>query len=144
MVIEQATTGDRASILLLLQQHELPDAGLDVGGSALVAREGAEVVGCVALEVYGSAGLLRSLAVDGGFRGRGIGKQLTSAVISAARGRGLTELYLLTQTAGDFFPRFGFVAVERAAVRSTIRQSVEWTSACPASALVMRVTLDQS
>ena len=53
----------------------------------------------------------------------------------------IKSVYLLTETAGGFFPRFGFRAIPRDAVDPAVQRSVELTSACPASALVMRLEL---
>lgn len=103
--------------------------------------DGQDFVGCAALEIYGQAGLLRSVAVAEAWRSQGFGRGLTEMALNLARQRGLTELYLLTETAGEFFPRFGFTPVSRAEVPPAVQQSVEFTTACPASALVMRLRL---
>ena len=44
---------------------------------------------------------------------------------------------LLTTTAEGWFPRLGFVRVDRARVPAAVQLSVEFTAACPASAVVM-------
>jgi amino-acid N-acetyltransferase len=59
-------------------------------------------------------------------------------VIADAEARGIPALYLLTTTAERYFPRFGFEVVERAEVPDDVRTTAEFTSACPASAVVMR------
>src|SRR6266567_3236122 len=46
-------------------------------------------------------------------------------------------VYLLTETAGQFFPKFGFTAITRAQVESAVLESPEFTTACPKSAMVM-------
>jgi N-acetylglutamate synthase-like GNAT family acetyltransferase len=74
-------------------------------------------------------------------RTRGIGTALVEDRIGWARGRGLTALYLLTTTARDYFPRFGFEVVTRDAGPAEIAASEEWRSACPASATAMRLAL---
>lgn len=88
--------------------------------------------------------LLRSVAVDATRRGEGFGHQLTQAALDLARARGLSQVYLLTTTAADFFPRFGFRVVARSEVDPAVRQSVEFTTACPASAVAMRADLGSS
>ena len=93
-------------------------------------------------KVYPSGVLLRSVAVDSAWRGRGIGHQLTSAGLDLARSLGAGAAYLLTTTAGDFFPRFGFAPIERAEVPDDVKGSIEFGSACPSSALVMRAALN--
>jgi hypothetical protein len=50
-------------------------------------------------------------------------------------------VFLLTETAPAFFARFGFTDIDRARVPETIRQTVEFSSACPASARVMVLDL---
>jgi amino-acid N-acetyltransferase len=57
--------------------------------------------------------------------------------IGQAQVHGVRRVFLLTETAADFFPRFGFRPVARTAVPAAVQQSVEFSSACPASALVM-------
>lgn len=138
VTIESAYPADLAAILSLLAENGLPQAGLqDHLETALVARAAQGVVGSAALELYGSAALLRSVAVAEPCRGRGLGQQLTQAALTLARQRRVTAVYLLTETAGDFFPRLGFKPVERNRVPDEVRGSLEFTTLCPDSALAM-------
>lgn len=140
--IRAATADDVPQIRALLEQHHLPLLGLEPHvATTLVAQRNARVVGCAALEIHGAAGLLRSVAVDEPRRGEGLGHQLTQAALDLARARGLSQVYLLTTTAADFFPRFGFRVVARSDVDPAVQQSVEFTTACPASAIAMRADL---
>src|SRR5438309_1862897 len=108
VVIASAAGEDLAVVLDLLGRCNLPQAGLERHlATTLVAREGVRIVGCAALELYGRAALLRSVAVEPSSRGLGLGGQLTHAALDLARSRGVKALYLLTQSAGEFFPRFG-------------------------------------
>ena len=109
----------------------------------MAVREG-RVVGCVALEVYGPVALLRSLVVSPGDRGRRLGERLTAGAVDEARGRGVRDLYLLTQTAADFFPRFGFTVEDRASAPKSLGESEEFRSCCPASAVMMRLRIPSS
>jgi amino-acid N-acetyltransferase len=138
VVIEPARAADLPGILALLAQHRLPAADIERHlDAALVARDGARVIGCAAVELYGADGLLRSVAVDERRQGTGLGRRLTEAALALAARRGVRRLYLLTETAARFFPRFGFRPIDRAVVASDVRQSVEFTSACPDTALAM-------
>jgi amino-acid N-acetyltransferase len=47
----------------------------------------------------------------------------------------------LTTTAERYFPKFGFERIERNDVPASVQASVEFTSACPSSAIVMRKPL---
>jgi amino-acid N-acetyltransferase len=136
--IESARPEDLAAMLALLDQYRLPHAALERHvADAVVARDGSRVVGCAAVERYGPSGLLRSVAVDGPLRRTGLGGRLTDAALAHARVQGVRTVYLLTETAAEFFPRFGFRPIARDAVDPAVRASVEFTSACPSTALAM-------
>jgi amino-acid N-acetyltransferase len=140
--IERASEPDRPSILQLLRDARLPlDGLLEHLNTAFVAREGVAVVGCAALEVYRDGALLRSVAVAPAARGNGVGQRLTDAAIALATSLGSPAVYLLTTTAEFYFPRFGFRSITREHVPMTVQQSIEFRSACPASAVVMRKVL---
>jgi amino-acid N-acetyltransferase len=140
--IDPAVAADWPSIRDLLGRSELATDGLEAHlGTTLVAREPRGIVGCAALELYGNAALLRSLAVEPGTRETGVGTALAVAALELARRRRVRRVYLLTKTAVDFFPRFGFVRVARADVPAAVRRSVEFTHLCPASAAVMLLEL---
>jgi amino-acid N-acetyltransferase len=133
---------DLPVVTSLLTEAGLPLAGLDPRlGQTLIASQEERVVGCVALEVYGKAALLRSLVVAPGIRGHGLGERLAAEVLDLARREGVRDVYLLTETASQFFPRFGFLIEDRATAPTTLQQSVEFRSACPASAVMMHARL---
>jgi amino-acid N-acetyltransferase len=140
--IGPASPEDEAAVLALLDRSRLPKDGLtDHLGTTIVARHGDRIVGTAALELYADGALLRSVAVDPEMRGRGIGHRLTDAATRRAAELGVPALYLLTTTAERFFPRFGFSTISRDDVPGTVKASVEFGSACPDSATVMRKML---
>jgi amino-acid N-acetyltransferase len=142
IVIEPASATEAGDIERLLETAKLPAAGArERIDSTLVARADGRIVGSAALEIYPSGVLLRSVAVDESWRGHGLGTQLTQAALTLARNRGATAAFLLTTTASQFFPRFGFAPVDRADVPDDVRRSVEFTSACPSTAVAMRAHL---
>ena len=129
-------------MLQLVARNGLPPDGLaDHAATAVVARVDGRVAGCAALEIYADGALLRSVAVDETARGAGVGQQLVRAALDLASRRGVPSVFLLTTTAAAFFPRFGFRPVSRADVPPGVRRSVEFESACPASAIVMTLDL---
>ena len=141
-MIEPATTRDLPEIRALLERLHLPLAGVDEHlRTMLVARDGEHVVGTAALELYADGALLRSVAVEPRQQGRQLGHQLTDAALRLAASHGASAVFLLTTTAERFFPRFGFEPIAREDVPSSVRTSVEFQSACPASAIVMRKQL---
>lgn len=138
-VIRQANEADVSAIEALLRDNALPVDGVrDRLGTTLVATEEGRVIGTAALEVFDDGALLRSVAVAAPRRSSGAGGRLVQALLELLSERDLRAVYLLTTTAEAYFPRFGFQRVSREVVPPGVRQSVEFTSACPASAAVMR------
>jgi amino-acid N-acetyltransferase len=137
-MIRPAEASDIDRIEALLRDGHLPlDGARDAFRVGFVAEDGHAIVGAVALEMYPDSALLRSLVVDRSVQGKGLGARLTQAAIGEAQRRGVTSIYLLTTTAEAFFPRFGFVAVDRQSMPASIQGSVEFQSACPATAIAM-------
>lgn len=126
----------------MLDENHLPPDGLRAHlQTTIVARQHGRIVGSAALEMYLDGALLRSVAVAPALQHHGLGQQLTDAAISLARDAGVPAVYLLTTTAERYFPRFGFERIERQQVPASVQTSVEFTSACCASATVMRKSL---
>jgi amino-acid N-acetyltransferase len=63
---------------------------------------------------------------------------LVETLLDRAHGSRLDEIYLLTTTAENFFPKFGFVATTRATVPGALQASAEFQGACPDTAVVMK------
>ncbi|HEY0970891.1 MAG TPA: arsenic resistance N-acetyltransferase ArsN2 [Gemmatimonadales bacterium] len=142
--LRAATAADLAAVERLLASAGLPVAGVaDLFASEaddfVVASEAGsgELLGVGGLEVRGDDALLRSVAVRDDARVRGVGRELVQRLVSDAESRGLRAIYLLTQTAEHYFPRFGFERVERSEVPDTIRETSEFRGVCPDSATCM-------
>ena len=138
--IRPAHPADRPAVVELLHAEGLPSEDVDPSLAGFVVAEQGEgrVIGVAGLERYDRFGLLRSVAVSAEARGRGLGARLTEAVLEGAASRGLVEVYALTTTAADYFPRLGFEVVARAAVPAPVRASAEFSTLCPASAVALR------
>ena len=140
--MRQARTEDLPQVLELLRQAGLPPEGVAQHlESFLLEFDGDRLVGCAGLEIWGQAGLLRSVAVHSDYRSRGIAGGLVRAALEQAHRRGLKSLSLLTTTAEDYFPRFGFVRVERSQLPAALHASEEFRGACPATAAALYLTL---
>ena len=142
--IEACTSTEVPAILRLLSSAGLPAAALGSHSDTALfaAREDGRLVGCAALEIYDGVGLLRSVAVEAEARGTGLGRRLTAAALKLARERGLTAVYLLTETAAAFFSKQGFSEVDRASAPAALSSSEEFAVACPevATCMVFRLT----
>jgi amino-acid N-acetyltransferase len=141
--VRLAEATELGPVLELLRANRLPETGLaEHTANLLVAVEHERIVGSSALEIYGDAALLRSVAVEPTRRGLGLGVALTRAALDLARERGGRAVYLLTDTAAEFFARLGFRRITRAEAVPAVGASVEFTTACPASATCMMLHLD--
>ena len=139
---EPARPHDLPEAVELLRRAQLPTHGVvDHFGNYLVVRDEGRLVGLAGIEVCGSAGLLRSVVVDSDYRGEGAGRALLDSVLALARRMGLSQVYLLTTTARDYFARHGFAECPREEAPELIRQSWEFQVGCPSTSTFMRRTL---
>jgi amino-acid N-acetyltransferase len=147
--LRDATAEDLAAVTALLRASKLAPNAVDAqfGPQFSVAIDSGDqrVIGVAGIEVYGDAentlGLLRSAAVDPAWRNHGIGRALTEDRLAWAARHKLAAVYLLTETAADYWPRFGFARMERALAPEPLMASHEWRQGCPASAVAMVRTM---
>ena len=138
-----ATANDLPAVLELLEANELPTAGVeDHLEHFQLEFANKNLIGCAGLEVHGQAGLLRSVAVSENHRSTGLGKRLVRAVLEHAKAHHLSSLSLLTTTAQDYFPRFGFQITSRASLPESLHASAEFRGFCPDSAIAMTLKLE--
>lgn len=135
---------DMVEIRALLATVGLEQSGAedDCFPAFFTLRNETGLSGVVGLEVYGDDAILRSLAVAPSSRGGGYGWMLADLVISQARYRGVRRIYLLTESASDFFAaKFGFRAVDRATVSPRIAGTSQFSSSECLRATTMRLDL---
>ena len=137
--LRRGTSADLHGIVELLVTAGLPTADLaDIEHlDTWVLNVGSSLVGAVALERYGSEGLLRSLVVAPEHRKRGYAARLVDRLETDARAAGIERLVLLTETAEAFFGCRGYGSIDRNSVSESLRQSAEFRSLCPVSARCM-------
>jgi amino-acid N-acetyltransferase len=145
LVLRAAEQNDWPAIAALLTAANLPlDGAEEHLLGFLLAYQDKALAGCAALERYGSHALLRSVAISEAQRGKDLGSLLVSQILDQARAAGIEDVVLLTTTAADFFPRFGFRVIMRADAPSPVQDSIEFKSACPDSAVVMLLDLSSA
>jgi amino-acid N-acetyltransferase len=145
ITIRNAADDDLEAVERLLSASNLPIEGVaDNFSNFLIAENGADIAGAIGLERFGSVALLRSAVIAAEHRGTGIGRRLVEALLASARSTGIEQIYLLTTTAADYFPRFGFTRISRSEVPHAIKASVEFQGACPDTATVMLLSFREA
>jgi N-acetylglutamate synthase-like GNAT family acetyltransferase len=139
--IRPAQIVDQKIIRTLLCDFKLPQDGLYKTKLWVLQLSNGVVAGVAGLELYGKNGLLRSVAVIKNMQNQGYGTTLTSFVIEEAKNGGVMDLFLLTTTAAEFFKKLGFKMENREKIVGGIKDSVEFKSACPKTAVLMRLSL---
>jgi len=77
-----------------------------------VALDGAEVVGCCALDIYSKRiAEIRSLAVSSKYQGQGIGVKLVQKCLKLATKKGISEVFAITGRP-EFFSKLGLTTFQ--------------------------------
>lgn len=139
MMIRVADAEDLPDILELLENCGLPTDDIDEEEiEFLVAVDGHQLAGVAGLERLGQElGLLRSVAVAANARGLEVANRLCAELLAEADEDGLSEVYLLTLNAADYFAQLGFTTVARERVPQPVRDTAEFSQLCPNDAVVM-------
>jgi N-acetylglutamate synthase-like GNAT family acetyltransferase len=134
---------DRPELEAFLQMQALTTVDINPKMLAdfLLARREGILVGSVGLERHTKMGLLRSVAVDRSLRGMGLGKRLVMGMEDRARGRGVKQMFLLTDGAEEFFLALDYRPLDRLDAPSGIRHTQQFRDLCPASSTFMTKVL---
>ncbi len=143
MYFRKAKKSDTAAIKKLLITQALPVKDIEnfIDNFIVIIRND-KIIGSVGLEIYGEKALLRSLVVEPEFQRQRLGVQLIDEIIKKARLSRITDLYLLTETAEDFFIKLNFIKIDRESVDPRINQCAEFTECCPCSAICMTINIE--
>lgn len=145
--IRQTTVADFEGVQALLAACGLPSGDLtaeSLDGFHVAVGDDDEIVGVAGLQQIGDAALLRSVAVQPGLHGSGLGSRLVDAALALAQTRSIRALYLIPndETAHGFFARRGFTGIERSGVPEAIRSLPEFTYLCPQTYPCVWISLD--
>ncbi len=113
----------------LLEAHHLPTEELEDWLEHFVVAEGdGRLIGCGGMEPFAedSAGLVRSMAVEGDLHSTGVGSRILAWVEEHARDLGVRHLLLFTMEAGPFYERFGYKLVDLDAFPLSARRSWQY------------------
>lgn len=137
--IRPAAAKDCDEVCALLSISKLPIDDIDrTLPHFFVAEVDSSIAGVIGLEVYEQFGLLRSMATKQKYRNYGIATGLVNTLMSYAATTGLKEIYLLTETAKEYFEKKSFTVIERTKVPAAVQQSAEFSHVCPSHAIVMK------
>jgi amino-acid N-acetyltransferase len=141
--IRRGRAPDLAAVLALLHDGRLPTEDLTSapGLQLWVLESEGRLLGVIGLERFGTGALLRSLAVASGHQRHGFGHELVTRLEQDAQSAGVERLVLLTETAEAFFRRLGYEPIDRRYVPEEIKQSAEFRSLCPLSAVCLTKSL---
>lgn len=133
---------ERVQYRKLLEEASLPTDDFDQipdEDMTVVTNEGDAVIAgaCIQVSVSDAAALLRSVVVAPDHRRRGLGRQVVERAEGLAGRRGAKRLYLLTETAPEYFERFGYAPTPRDTLPARIAALPEATNLCPDTAMCM-------
>lgn len=132
-----------AELRALLATAKLPLAGLGDRRRYLgIHDERGNLVAAGGFQPCGESALLCSIAVNPAWRGRGLGQAIVRKLLATARKTGARDVYLLTETATDFFAALGFQNILRDQVPAAIAVTSQFTGSVCASAQAMRTSLN--
>jgi amino-acid N-acetyltransferase len=139
----KATELNRDELIILLRSNNLPweDLPTSLNDFYAMVDEG-KIVGLIGMERYAHYGLLRSMVVHPDYRNRLIAYKLVQALEQSAVKSGITAMYLLTETAEQYFSKRNYQVITRSEVPQALFQSSEFSHVCPVSATVMKKDLE--
>lgn len=142
LVLKKAEKTDVPKIGKILKEEDLIYE--DIESECIdffLAYEDPLFIGIIGLEKYDNIGLLRSLIVKKEYRKKGYGAKICKELMNYAQKNLISELFLLTCTAKDFFENIGFEIIDRTKVPDLIKNTSEFSNLCPASATCMYMNL---
>ena len=138
MKYREAEKSDIQSIRELICSSGLPSS--DVDGKAqkiFVAESDGKIVAVGGIEKLGGIALVRSIAVAPEYRKNGIASNIYQLLEEYASSSEVEELYLITESAKEYFQKLGFTEQERKTTPCLIQQTSQFSELCPSSATVM-------
>lgn len=132
-------------VVQFLHKVKLPTEDLSENSLAgfILAFDNSHLIGTAGIEYHNKYALLRSVAIDETQRNKKIAEALTKQILLEAESKGVCEVFLITNTADQYFEKQGFITVERVNVPIEIVTTQQFSTICPSSAVVMKKALTQ-
>ena len=141
MNIAPLTQNNFSKALELLKKNNLPTEDITELTNLFIIAENNDVIATIGIEFYKQHALLRSLAVEEAYRKKGIAQELINYIEDYAQRNGAEDLVLLTTSAEKYFQKRFYETIDRNSVPEEIKNSAEFSSVCPSSAVVMKKNL---
>ncbi len=147
MVFRKISESEKEKAYNLLIINKLPIEDISENVMLFGAFKGEKMLGIIGLEVLKEGnilrGLLRSTAVEIQARTHGIGTFLVAGLEKQAAQTGISELYLLTTSAENFFQKLNFEKIVRENAPLSLKQTGQFSDICPASATIMKKKISE-
>ena len=140
--IVELQADDLAQLQALLRLNHLPAQDCTGQGKFFYGIfEADELVAAGGLEATANDALLRSVVVQERLRSRGLARKICEHLIAQASSDGRQAIYLLTETAENYFEKLGFERITRSQVPAAIAATRQFTLLCPDSASCLKMSL---
>lgn len=142
MEIKEISPDEFDSVFELLAEAKLDFSDLKQPNIRLFRfEENGQTIGVGGLEIFDDLALLRSVALKPALHGKGLGKEIVAQIEKTARNSEIKSLYLLTNTAPDFFSSIGYQQIDRKDFAEPLKQTAQFAGLCPVSAVCMKKAL---
>lgn len=133
-IVRSADKNDVRLIKELLQACSLPTVQIEKHiQDFIVAEAQGSIIGTLGAVYDGNKALLRSFAVCEKKRKNGIGSRLINMMLKEMRKKGIKEVFLLTETAADYFIQLEFLEISRDIIPKILLIESGLDQACPCS-----------
>jgi N-acetylglutamate synthase-like GNAT family acetyltransferase len=131
---------EREGLVAALAKAGLPAADIENEDALFWRFENDDVpVGFGGLEIFGDQALLRSVVALPPVRNHGIGTAIVASLETEARIRHCRAVWVVTDTARDFFARLGYRACERSETPQPIREGALFARCATGTVMTKRL-----
>ena len=133
---------NRQALQVILKNESLCFNDINDEGVVLFeVKEKEIIIGYFGYELYGSYALFRSMVVVEGYRKMGYGALIWHEAKKKLRANQVAKVYLLTNTASEFFKGQGFNEIQRSSAPEEIASTTEFIEFCPSDSVCMMINL---
>ena len=133
----QSVDFSEVASLLVMNQLLVTDLSPEDMKNFWGAKLNGKIVAVGGIQIFGTDGLLRSIAILNQHQRNGYGKLIVEAVEDYAETIGLQNLHLLTETAEAFFHQLNYTTRPRLKAPCHINSSLQFTELCADDAVYM-------